>query len=209
MSNFSTPRDSPSDDSDGPRSPSYYGDMTYPTVTPQSDRRAEVVRAAIRAFARKGYGGTTLADIAVEAGVSQPRISQIFGNKETAFLQAQQVASDEVLEVLGAHAGPPYSVERIAAGYRPMIADRPEILQMVIQMMTSSYVPSIREASQRYVNEIIRLVTEQAGGTMADAVDLLSRGFFFNAMLLVDAHGSSESYPEMNQALEAVSRQLN
>lgn len=163
-----------------------------------------MVQAAIRAFARKGYGGTTLADIAVEAGVSQPRISQIFGNKETAFLKAQQVASDEVLEVLVRHAEAPFSLDKVGAGFRPLVEQRPEILLMVFQMMTSAYVPSIGEQARRFVNEVVRIVTEEAGGTRADALDLLARGFFFNAMLAVDAPRHAENYPEMAQVLKEV-----
>jgi AcrR family transcriptional regulator len=161
-----------------------------------------VVQAAIRAFARKGYGGTTLADIAVEAGVSQPRISQIFGNKETAFLKAQQVASEEVLEVLASNAAPPFGMEKIGAGFRPMVAQRPEVLLLVFQMMTSAYVPSIAEQARHFVNEVVRIVTEQAGGTRADALELLSRGILFNAMLAVDAPSHAKNYPEMAQMLE-------
>lgn len=161
-----------------------------------------MVQAAIRAFARKGYGGTTLADIAVEAGVSQPRISQIFGNKETAFLKAQQVASDEVLELLADNAAQPFCLNRISEGYRPMVEKRPEILLMVFQMMTSAYVPSIGEQARRFVNEVVRIVTDEAGGTRADALELLSRGFLFNAMLAVDAPSHAESYPAMAKMLE-------
>lgn len=161
-----------------------------------------MVQAAIRAFARKGYGGTTLADIAVEAGVSQPRISQIFGNKETAFLKAQQVASEEVLGLLANNAAPPFCLDRIGEGYRPMVEKRPEVLLLVFQMMTSAYVPSIGEQARQFVNEVVRIVTEEGGGTRADALDLLSRGFVFNAMLAVDAPNHADSYPEMAQVLK-------
>lgn len=175
--------------------------MTYPTLASPSARRAEVVQAAIRAFARKGYGGTTLADIAAEAGVSQPRISQIFGNKETAFLKAQRAAADEVLDILDRHAGPAYCLDRISEGYRTLIGERPEILLIIFQMMTSAYVPSIGEQARKFVNETVRIVTEVADGTRADALDLLSRGFFFNAMLAVDATSHAQSYPEMAAVL--------
>ena len=163
-----------------------------------------MVQAAIRAFARKGYGGTTLADIAAEAGVSQPRISQIFGNKEGAFLRAQRAASGEILEVLTHHIAPPYRRSDLNAGYRPMMEKRPEILLMVFQTLTSAYVPSIGEAARRFVNEVVRIVTEEGGGTRADALDLLSRGVFINALLAVDAPEHAEHHPELAQLLDEV-----
>lgn len=47
--------------------------------------RKDLILAAVRAFAKRGPEGTTVSDIADEAGVSQPRISQIFGGKDHAW----------------------------------------------------------------------------------------------------------------------------
>lgn len=171
---------------------------------PQPERYAEIVQAAIRAFAHKGYGGTTLADIAVEAGVSQPRISQIFGNKENAFIEAHKVASKEVLDLLAANAQPPFSIARLGAGYFDLIQDRREVLLMIFQALTSSYVPSIGDEARRTINEVTRLVVEQAGGTHEDAVAFLERGFFLHAMLAARVLDHVSEYPDTDKLLGSV-----
>lgn len=48
----------------------------------------EVLDAALRVFWRKGYEGTTYADLVAAAGVERPALYSAFGNKETLFLKA-------------------------------------------------------------------------------------------------------------------------
>lgn len=184
--------------------PPYYVPMTSTTSIAPLSRQAEVVQAAIRAFARKGYGGTTLADIAAEAGVSQPRISQIFGSKEAAFLTAHRTAADEVLVLLERHAEPPYSMDKLGAGCLPLLDDRPEVLMMVFQTFASAYVPAIGELARQTIDDVIRIVTERAGGSHADALEFVERGFFVNAMLTIQARDHAESYPGLADLLEEV-----
>ncbi|MGJ3508565.1 TetR/AcrR family transcriptional regulator [Enemella sp. A6] len=62
--------------------------------------REDLIMAAVRAFARRGPEGTTVNDIAAEAAVSQPRISQIFGSKEQAWQAAFTWASTVVVQEL-------------------------------------------------------------------------------------------------------------
>lgn len=174
--------------------------MVTPTP-PHQERYAEIVEAAIRAFARKGYGGTTLADIAAEAGVSQPRISQIFGNKENAFIEAHRTASAEVLSVLEQKAEPPFAVDKLGAAYYELMDERREVLLMIFQALTSSYVPSIGDEARRVINEVTRLVVEKAGGTHEDAVAFLERGFFIHAMMAASVFDHVGDYPETDKLL--------
>lgn len=177
--------------------------MTTAAPPVHQDRYAEVVRAAIRAFARKGFGGSTLADIAVEAGVSQPRISQIFGNKENAFIEAHRAAANEVIQLLEANASPPYELGRPGAGYAEMLQERPEVLRMIFQALTSAYVPSIGAEARRVIESITRIVVEQAGGTELDAVEFLERGFFIHAMQAADVFSHVEDMPATARMLRA------
>ncbi|MDO5499204.1 MAG: TetR/AcrR family transcriptional regulator [Propionibacteriaceae bacterium] len=173
------------------------------TAQGHAERRAEIVDAAIRAFAQKGYGGTTLADIADEAGVSQPRISQVFGNKENAFITAYRRAVAELFSVFEASVAASYSLPSLARGYLDVLRDRPEILLVSFQALTSSYVPSIAEECRRAMNRTAEIVLG-AGGTPDDARVFLERGFFINAMVASGALQHSMDYPALRQAFETV-----
>ncbi|HEY5630296.1 MAG TPA: TetR/AcrR family transcriptional regulator, partial [Candidatus Limnocylindrales bacterium] len=52
------------------------------------ERRADVVEAAIKAFAVGGYAGTSTEEIARLAGVSQPYLFRLFGSKQALFMAA-------------------------------------------------------------------------------------------------------------------------
>jgi AcrR family transcriptional regulator len=58
-------------------------------VTPRGrerqEKRERIVEAAARAFARKGYAGTVVADIAAEAGIGKGTIYEYFRSKEDLF----------------------------------------------------------------------------------------------------------------------------
>ena len=54
-----------------------------PLSTAES-RRPLVTSAAVRAFARGGYRGTTIADVAAVAGISASYVSKLYSNKESA-----------------------------------------------------------------------------------------------------------------------------
>lgn len=176
--------------------------MTSTPAQPQQERRAEIIDAAMRAFARKGYGGSTLADIAAEAGVSQPRISQIFGNKENAFLAAHRKAANEVMELL-ATIGPPFTLQSLGADYREMLDQRREVLLMIFQGLASSYVPSIGRECRKAMNEMVEIVV-RAGGTPHDARILFERGLFVHAMLASGALEYADDHPPMGEMLETI-----
>src|SRR3954469_11409015 len=52
------------------------------------ERRADIVEAAVKAFAAGGLHGTSTEDVARLAGVSQPYLFRLFGTKKDLFLAA-------------------------------------------------------------------------------------------------------------------------
>ena len=62
------------------------------------ERRAEIVEAAVKAFASGGLPGTSTEDIARLAGVSQPYLFRLFGTKRDLFLAAVGRSFDRIGE---------------------------------------------------------------------------------------------------------------
>lgn len=52
---------------------------------PAAERREQLLEVAIHLFADKGYEGTSVEEIAAEAGVSKPVVYEHFGGKEGAY----------------------------------------------------------------------------------------------------------------------------
>jgi TetR/AcrR family transcriptional regulator len=57
---------------------------------------AQVLEAAIRLFAERGYNGTSIADIAAEAGVAKPSVLYHFADKEALWIAAVEQLWGEV-----------------------------------------------------------------------------------------------------------------
>jgi TetR/AcrR family transcriptional regulator len=63
-------------------------------------RRETIVQAAARCFNRKGYRGTTIADLARELGVSKAALYYYVKNKEAVLLQCHETSLDIGIEAL-------------------------------------------------------------------------------------------------------------
>ncbi|TWP36618.1 TetR/AcrR family transcriptional regulator [Leekyejoonella antrihumi] len=64
------------------------------------DRRAQLLKAAARVIAERGFAETRLADIAVEVGVSAPLIVYYFGTRERLLIEALRYTEDCFYEVV-------------------------------------------------------------------------------------------------------------
>ena len=63
------------------------------------ERGAEVLQAAVQAFAASGYEGTKTDEIARMAGVSQPYVIRLFGTKQQLFMAAVQAVCERIEQI--------------------------------------------------------------------------------------------------------------
>ena len=63
---------------------------------PREVRELEMVEVASRVFARRGYGDTSMEEVAEAAGVTKPMLYAYFGSKEGLFTACQRAASDHL-----------------------------------------------------------------------------------------------------------------
>lgn len=72
--------------------------------TTRADRQARILRAAVACFARQGYYGTTMEEIAIEAGIAKGAAYIYFPSKEALFLALYDLwgcsVRDEILAAL-------------------------------------------------------------------------------------------------------------
>jgi AcrR family transcriptional regulator len=58
------------------------------TRLPRAERERQMVDAALRLFAERGYSAVTMDDVATDVGVTKPLLYAYFGNKEQLYLAA-------------------------------------------------------------------------------------------------------------------------
>ena len=68
---------------------------------PAAERRRAIVRAALRVFSSTSYAGATTAEIAREAGVSEPVLYRHFASKRDLWVACLDVAWEETRKRLG------------------------------------------------------------------------------------------------------------
>src|SRR3954453_18528011 len=95
------------------------------------ERRAEVIEAAVTAFAQGGFDGTSTDDIARIAGVSQPYLFRLFGTKRELFLAAVGRCFDRIGEAFDAAAAQDAALapEDFPLGMPANAAHYPPVLQ--------------------------------------------------------------------------------
>jgi AcrR family transcriptional regulator len=149
------------------------------------ERRAEVIEAAIAAFAVGGYAGTSTEEVARLAGVSQPYLFRLFGSKQALFMAAVERAFGKVrtaFEDAARHPQPvgDYNPVLAAIGnrYAGLLQDR-TLLRLQLHAYAASSDPVIREFVAAQFARLIATVSALSGAP-ADQL----RPFFADGMLM-------------------------
>lgn len=117
--------------------------MTIATRLPAAERRRALVDTALRVFAEGSYRGTTTAEIAREAGVSEPILYRHFASKRDLYLACIEA-----------------SWERLRSAWDEAITDA-ESSNEFLPAMSGCYV-SIRDAKHRVAELWMQATVEAA-----------------------------------------------
>src|SRR5689334_16589869 len=74
--------------------------MAYPQPEQNSDRRSQILDAALVCFARRGFHQTSMHDISAEAGISVGLIYRYFVSKEVVISAMAERHKQEIADVL-------------------------------------------------------------------------------------------------------------
>lgn len=157
-----------------------------------SDRRNDIISAAVEVFAELGYYRATTAQVAERAAISQPYVYRFF-TKESLLVAALEVSWQRIIEAFG-QVKDSASADRLEEGFIRayeliMQSHRNEILlQMQAQTIQE---PPIRAAMQQGMGDVKRFVLQafqEAGIEEAEerTSNFLARGMLCNVSLALD-----------------------
>jgi AcrR family transcriptional regulator len=156
------------------------------------DRRALVVDAATRAFARGGYAGTSTDAVAKEAGVSQPYVVRIFGSKLQLFLEVLAGACETIrrsfAEVLDDPAFDPADDDgwaRLGAAYTELLRDR-DLLMVLMHGFAAGNEDEIARCARQGMGSIVAALLA-AGCDEDRAAQFVAHGMLLNVMVSMRA----------------------
>ncbi|MGY4711673.1 TetR/AcrR family transcriptional regulator [Mycolicibacterium sp. CBM1] len=140
---------------------------------PAAVRRQEIITAAAVEFAENGLAGTRLEAVAARAGVSHPRVVQMFGSKRGLFLDVVASVFDRVTEMFvattAAHQEPSRPV-LVALGdaYRRLLQRDRTVALVMLHAYAAAGDPIVRdEVAARYLalqHKVIDLTGTDAMG---------------------------------------------
>jgi len=143
-----------------------------------ADRRSAIVRAALATFSRGGYTGTTVADIANEAGISSAYVLKLFGGKEALFVAALARCFERIEETLSTvdSTGTPVAIlDAMGDAYADLIADR-TLLLIQVHAQSVATTPAIGDALRAGLARITRFAKQRSGAEDGDVQRFMAYG---------------------------------
>ncbi|MEV6138774.1 helix-turn-helix domain-containing protein [Nocardia sp. NPDC051990] len=161
-----------------------------------SERSAEVLRAAVTAFAESGYAATKTDEIARRAGVSQPYVIRLFGTKQQLFLAVTHQVCDRIEEIFRAAAAEGITPEStgeekmhaLGKGYQTFLNER-ELLQVLLQSFAAASDPAIGPDVRARFGSIYRVVKELTDASVPEMCRFLGSGMLLTVMAAMGVAG--------------------
>lgn len=170
-------------------------DPTARRRLPAAVRRAQVLEAAVAAFAEGGYAGTTTDQVATRAGVSQPYVVRMFGTKQALFLAVHEQVIDRVVAAFrtAVAAAPPgvTAKQEMGRAYVRLTADR-----VLLRVMQHGFVagadPVVGPAVRAGLLRVFREIRELTGVSSEEATTFLADGMLINTLLSVEMERAAD-----------------
>jgi TetR/AcrR family fatty acid metabolism transcriptional regulator len=101
----------------------------------REDRRQAIIDAAVVVFARKGFFGAKVSEIAEAAGVADGTIYLYFKSKDelliSLFEEKMQVIIDDLLDLLSEVSDPEEKIRRSVVAHLELVASQPQLMQVL------------------------------------------------------------------------------
>lgn len=178
--------------------------VTSTTRMRGEDRRELVLKAACQVFGDHGYDGTTTAEVARAAGVSQPYVVRMFGTKEALFLDVLRMSLDSLLADFRAALADESDVPvmaRLGRAYIDLIDNRGLLLSLMHGFVLGRD-PQIGAAARKGFLDVYRFLRHDAGFSVQETHDFLASGMLINTMIgirMTDDYGD----PDANDLLDS------
>ncbi len=135
------------------------------TRLPKAQRREQLLDTAVSLFAHRGFGGSTTAELAKAAGVTEPIIYRHFDSKKELFIAVIDRAGEQTISMWDRQLrGSRDAAQRLRRliGANPMVRDRGRgIYRVIVQAMMEIQDPDILAALQRHISTLHEFVTRE------------------------------------------------
>lgn len=165
-------------------------------------RRPLVAAAALAEFARGGFHGTTVADVAREAKISPAYVFKLYSGKEALFIAALEACFDAILAALeeGADAASDQSadsiLEAMGDAYAHLIADR-TLLMLQVHAQSVAEIPEVGAALRAGLARVTTYAQSRSGGTDEDVQRFVAYGQLCHLIVTLQLDGRPEYWANL------------
>lgn len=128
-----------------------------------TERKPQIMRSAIKALARSNYRTTSIAEIASEAGITEPAVYRYFPTKKALFIAIIEDVGKRVLtiwtELKTESEDPIEALERIAVDYYERAMTRTGDLKVLFQALAEVDDEEIRQALRTQFSSYVELLS--------------------------------------------------
>jgi AcrR family transcriptional regulator len=169
------------------------------------ERRAEIVEAAVHAFASGGLHGTSTDEIARIAGVSQPYLFRLFGTKRELFLAAVDRAMGRVEAMFAEAARHPVAdpvpgadpvLMAMGLGYQALLRDQ-TLLRLQLHAFAASDDPEVRAFVRGRFSHLVQTVAELSGMPASSLRTFFAEGMLLNIAAALDLTQADVAWQRM------------
>ncbi|MDG4824527.1 TetR/AcrR family transcriptional regulator [Asanoa sp. WMMD1127] len=156
--------------------------MTRTRLT-AAERSEQLIEAAIVAFAKGGYAGTSTDDIARLAGVSQPYVIRLFGSKQALFITVIKHVSDRIQQAFrDAAPAEGAQLSDLGAGFDQLLAQRDMLPVLLHGFAAANADDEIGRVARRCYGDIYELVQRLTGATAAEGREFIAMGMLLTVL---------------------------
>lgn len=133
-----------------------------PVEPPQLDRRSQILEAAMRCFARRGFHQTSMHDISAEAGISVGLIYRYFASKEAVISTMADCHKQELQRVLERARHAPTLLESLEILFTAHCCDSPQVVSAFVVDLYSeaSRNPHVANLVRGILHTLMKAVTD-------------------------------------------------
>ena len=151
------------------------------------ERRTDVIAAASKEFAARGFAGTSTQAIAERAGVSQPYLFQLFGTKKELFLEAVRACFARTRSTFEASAqaahtrstDPTAILHSMGESYHQLLRDR-DLLRLQLHAYAACEDLDVRAVVRGEWTVLYEAVTRMSGADPAAIHAWFAEGMLLN-----------------------------
>jgi AcrR family transcriptional regulator len=160
-----------------------------PPRSSSEERREQLIEAAVKEFAARGFHATSTTAIAKRAGISQPYVYALFPNKHDLFLAANERVVERIRGAFAEAArGLKEPEERLHAmghAYMRLLENRDEIM-FQHQANAAAGDPQLREPVRREFMRVFDDVSRLSGAPFEDVRTFMATGMLLNVVAALD-----------------------